>query len=216
MTGGDHLSSPTWHVSRPDSRPSPTRRRARSPGCLGRHVEDGLPGYLSRVAPLGSLTCALAAPSPCALPPPGTLTRRRCGPPPSSPHHRRGAVQELRKEVRSSTASLVDVPVHHTARSSSPELRRRSEPRRRIVRRRRRFPSASAALDRFDVPRAAHRCKSRADSCPGTLVWVSPVRAPPLVADRRRSSLHAAARRTHASTAVRSGSNDSDRSPAAA
>jgi hypothetical protein len=96
-------------------------------------------------------------PEPCA-PPPGTLARRRRGPPPSSPHRRRGAVQELRKEVRSIPASLVVVTVHHTARSSPPEFRRRTEPRRHDVRCHRCFPGFSATLDSFAGLHAAHRC----------------------------------------------------------
>jgi hypothetical protein len=50
MTGGDHLSSPTRCVSWPDSRSSPTRRRARSPGCPGPHAKAVHTAFISRTA----------------------------------------------------------------------------------------------------------------------------------------------------------------------
>jgi hypothetical protein len=64
----------------------------------------------------------------------------------------------MRKEVRRSSALLVDVPELHDVHRSSLELHRRTEPRPRVVRRRCRFPGDRAALDRFVVPRVAHWC----------------------------------------------------------
>jgi hypothetical protein len=59
--------------------------------------------------------------------------------------------------VRRTPEPLVVVPARRVIRGSSPELHRRTEPRRRVVRRRRRFLGNRAALDRFAIPRAAHR-----------------------------------------------------------
>jgi hypothetical protein len=74
------------------------------------------------------------------------------------------------------------VPVRRVVRGSPPEHRSRAASRRRL-----RILAGRAVLDRFIASPAAHRCEPRAQSCPGTLDRVSPARAPPLTANRRRS-----------------------------
>jgi hypothetical protein len=105
---------PRW--TRPCRAPPPSPTSALA-GCLGPRVEDGSPGYLSRAAPLGSLTRALAAPCP--------MRRRRCSPPPSSPHRQRGVVQDPRKEVRRPPDARVVDPARRVVRRS---CRRTSPP----------------------------------------------------------------------------------------
>jgi hypothetical protein len=92
----------------------------------------------------------------------------------------------MRKEVRKSITPFVDVPVHHAARISSPELRRHAVPPRRDVRRLCRVPATSAALDGFGVSCASPRCLPRAEPSSRALDRVRRRASPPLAAGRRR------------------------------
>jgi hypothetical protein len=85
-----------------------------------------------------------------------------------------------------------------------------ASPPHRFVRRRRRISAGRATLDRFVASPAALRCRTRANSCPGTLDWVSPARAPPSAAVHRRRPSPPPLARTRAISVVRSGSAASD------
>jgi hypothetical protein len=79
-------------------------------------------GYLkSRRTPRPPHPCP-SRPKLCALPPPGTLATATVGPSPSSLPRRREVVQEPRKEVRSSPAPFVIVPVLRSTWEPSPEF----------------------------------------------------------------------------------------------
>jgi hypothetical protein len=101
--------------------------------------------------------------------PPETLAAATDDSPPPPLSRRREVVQEPRKEVRCSPASLVVELVHPDALETSPEPATRSAVSTS------RITAAAVASSCFASSRASCRCFPHTEPRPETLVWVSPV-----------------------------------------
>jgi hypothetical protein len=156
--------------------------------------------------PFGPLTRALAARSPlCAaaetLAAPSPLTFAVAASPPT--RSRLGVVQGGEEITRAACG-------HPRAPSRPGKLAGVASPPHRAARRRHRKRAVRAALDDSAALRSTFRCKSRMKSSPLARICGTPVRPPPLAADRRHPPSPACSR---ASATAGSGSDGPDQSP---